>query len=215
MSSMSRAPHRPPAPRRAGPSWCSAPPRPSPLCVLPAAAPRPALVVLVGRHQARLDADAADLTARGASRGRQHGVGATSATWPDARIPRFADLWSPGSAARRGAARLWRPRRAVRRAGQRARRPAASSTSTSPARPVAPDRRQALTVLVRSGDGRPRTLVVIGSVAGDRGRQSNYVYGAAKAGPRRLRGGAGAPLHGHQRARVRDHGQARLRRHAR
>ena len=31
-------------------------------------------------------------------------------------------------------------------------------------------------------DGRPRTLVVIGSVAGDRGRQSNYVYGAAKAG---------------------------------
>ena len=31
-------------------------------------------------------------------------------------------------------------------------------------------------------DGRSRTLVVIGSVAGDRGRQSNYVYGAAKAG---------------------------------
>lgn len=29
---------------------------------------------------------------------------------------------------------------------------------------------------------KPRSLIVIGSVAGDRGRQSNYVYGAAKAG---------------------------------
>ena len=29
---------------------------------------------------------------------------------------------------------------------------------------------------------RPRTLIVIGSVAGDRGRQSNYAHGAAKAG---------------------------------
>jgi decaprenylphospho-beta-D-erythro-pentofuranosid-2-ulose 2-reductase len=28
----------------------------------------------------------------------------------------------------------------------------------------------------------PRALIVIGSVAGDRGRRSNYVYGAAKAG---------------------------------
>lgn len=32
------------------------------------------------------------------------------------------------------------------------------------------------------GRDKPCTLVVIGSVAGDRGRQSNYVYGAAKAG---------------------------------
>lgn len=32
------------------------------------------------------------------------------------------------------------------------------------------------------GQDRPCALVVIGSVAGDRGRQSNYVYGAAKAG---------------------------------
>lgn len=32
------------------------------------------------------------------------------------------------------------------------------------------------------GRGKPCDLVVIGSVAGDRGRQSNYVYGAAKAG---------------------------------
>ena len=34
----------------------------------------------------------------------------------------------------------------------------------------------------RLGRDRPCTLVVIGSVAGDRGRRSNYVYGAAKAG---------------------------------
>ncbi len=32
------------------------------------------------------------------------------------------------------------------------------------------------------GRQKPCVLVVIGSVAGDRGRQSNYVYGAAKAG---------------------------------
>ena len=29
---------------------------------------------------------------------------------------------------------------------------------------------------------RPRSIIVISSVAGDRGRRSNYVYGAAKAG---------------------------------
>lgn len=37
----------------------------------------------------------------------------------------------------------------------------------------------AASLLERQGSG---ALVVVGSVAGDRGRQSNYVYGAAKAG---------------------------------
>lgn len=32
------------------------------------------------------------------------------------------------------------------------------------------------------GQGRDKHIIAIGSVAGDRGRQSNYVYGAAKAG---------------------------------
>ena len=31
-------------------------------------------------------------------------------------------------------------------------------------------------------DNRPRTIIIIGSAAGDRGSRSNYVYGAAKAG---------------------------------
>ena len=43
---------------------------------------------------------------------------------------------------------------------------------------------------------RPRTLVVIGSVAGDRGRQSNYVYGAAKAGLDAFAEGLAHRLHG-------------------
>ncbi len=43
---------------------------------------------------------------------------------------------------------------------------------------------------------RPRTMVVIGSVAGDRGRQSNYVYGAAKAGLDAFAEGLAHRLHG-------------------
>ena len=44
--------------------------------------------------------------------------------------------------------------------------------------------------------GPPRTLIVIGSVAGDRGRQSNYVYGAAKAGLDAFAEGLAHRLHG-------------------
>ena len=45
-------------------------------------------------------------------------------------------------------------------------------------------------------DQKPRTLIVIGSVAGDRGRQSNYVYGAAKAGLDAFAEGLAHRLHG-------------------
>lgn len=44
--------------------------------------------------------------------------------------------------------------------------------------------------------GPPRTLIVIGSVAGDRGRRSNYVYGAAKAGLDAFAEGLAHRLHG-------------------
>jgi short-subunit dehydrogenase len=43
---------------------------------------------------------------------------------------------------------------------------------------------------------RPRWIVVLGSVAGDRGRRSNYVYGAAKAGLAAFAEGLGHRLHG-------------------
>jgi NAD(P)-dependent dehydrogenase (short-subunit alcohol dehydrogenase family) len=43
---------------------------------------------------------------------------------------------------------------------------------------------------------RPRFIVVIGSVAGDRGRRSNYVYGAAKAGLAAFAEGLAHRLHG-------------------
>jgi len=39
-----------------------------------------------------------------------------------------------------------------------------------------------LAIIARWDRGRPLTLIVIGSVAGDRGRGSNFVYGAAKGG---------------------------------
>ncbi len=43
---------------------------------------------------------------------------------------------------------------------------------------------------------KPRFIVVIGSVAGDRGRRSNYVYGAAKAGLAAFAEGLAHRLHG-------------------
>jgi short-subunit dehydrogenase len=43
---------------------------------------------------------------------------------------------------------------------------------------------------------RPRTIIVIGSVAGERGRRSNYVYGAAKAGLAALTEGLAHRLYG-------------------
>jgi short-subunit dehydrogenase len=45
-------------------------------------------------------------------------------------------------------------------------------------------------------DGKPRTLIVLGSVAGDRGRMSNYVYGSAKAGLDAFCEGLAHRLHG-------------------
>lgn len=46
------------------------------------------------------------------------------------------------------------------------------------------------------GRDKPCGLVVIGSVAGDRGRQSNYVYGAAKAGLDAFAEGLAHRVHG-------------------
>jgi short-subunit dehydrogenase len=43
---------------------------------------------------------------------------------------------------------------------------------------------------------KPRTIIAIGSVAGDRGRRSNYVYGAAKAGLAAFVEGIAHRLHG-------------------
>jgi short-subunit dehydrogenase len=43
---------------------------------------------------------------------------------------------------------------------------------------------------------KPRTIIAIGSVAGERGRRSNYVYGAAKAGLAAFAEGLAHRLHG-------------------
>jgi decaprenylphospho-beta-D-erythro-pentofuranosid-2-ulose 2-reductase len=129
-------------------------------------------LVLVGRNEARLAAVAADLTARGASSVEFH----------------TADLAAtPSSASNLAAWVANRPVAVILLAygilGDQARAEAdvgyaaevlATDFSSAAAWCLA-----AANLLEAQGVG---ALVVVGSVAGDRGRQSNYVYGAAKAG---------------------------------
>ena len=61
-------------------------------------------------------------------------------------------------------------------------------------------------------DNRPRTIIVIGSAAGDRGKRSNYVYGSAKAGLAAFAEGVGPPPARNKPARIA--GETWLRRHA-
>jgi decaprenylphospho-beta-D-erythro-pentofuranosid-2-ulose 2-reductase len=131
-------------------------------------------LVLVGRQPARLDAVAADLTARGAA---AVAIVATDlADMADAE-PRFADM----------IARLGPPDEVILAYGVLGEQAAAQDSAEETRRLIDVNFTSAALWLQLAAkhlvaDGRPRTLVVIGSVAGDRGRQSNYVYGAAKAG---------------------------------
>ncbi len=135
--------------------------------------------VLVGRQAARLSSIGDDLTARGAS------DIATVATdlgdMADAET-RFADMM----------VHLGLPDEVVLAYGVLGEQAAAQDSAEETRRIIDVNFTSAalwlqlaakvLTEPQHLADGRSRTLVVIGSVAGDRGRQSNYVYGAAKAG---------------------------------
>lgn len=129
-------------------------------------------LALVGRQAARLDAMAGDLTARGATQVDTHA----------------ADLAKPKSAEKQLAAfAAGRPVRAVLLFYGVLGDQAQAEADIAHAREVlAVDFTSAAewclaaaNLLEAQGRG---ALVVVGSVAGDRGRQSNYVYGAAKAG---------------------------------
>ncbi len=135
--------------------------------------------VLVGRQAERLTSIGDDLTARGAS-----GI-ATVATdlgnMVDAET-RFTDMMG----------RLGPPDEVVLAYGVLGEQAAAQDSAEETRRIIDVNFTSAALWLQLAAklltepklltDGRTRTLVVIGSVAGDRGRQSNYVYGAAKAG---------------------------------
>ena len=136
-------------------------------------------LVLVGRHQERLAAIAADLTARGAA---EVATVATDLADMAGAEARFADMMS----------RLGPPDEVVLAYGVLGEQSAAQDSAEETRRIIDVNFTSAalwlqlaakvLTEPRHLADGRFRTLVVIGSVAGDRGRQSNYVYGAAKAG---------------------------------
>lgn len=149
--------------------------------------------VLVGRHQARLDTVAADLTARGAV----------------AAVAVESDLGDMADAESRFAtmiARLGPPDEVLLAYGVLGEQAAAQDSAEETRRVIDVNFTSAalwlqlaaktLTAPHLAGDGCARTLVVIGSVAGDRGRQSNYVYGAAKAGLDAFAEGLAHRLHG-------------------
>ena len=131
-------------------------------------------LVLVGRQESRLDAIAADLRARGA--GEVACIATDLGDMADAET-RFAGM----------VARLGPPDEVLLAYGVLGEQSAAQDSAEETRRIIDVNFTSAALWLQLAAkhlvaDGRPRTLVVIGSVAGDRGRQSNYVYGAAKAG---------------------------------
>jgi short-subunit dehydrogenase len=131
-----------------------------------------ASLVLVGRNPERLEAVARDLTARGAPEVETAVVDLAKAKDPKARLA----AWAKGGPL--GGVYLF-----YGVLGDQAR----AETDLAHAREVldtdftsAALWSLAAAEMLEAQDA--GSLVVVGSVAGDRGRQSNYVYGAAKAG---------------------------------
>ena len=136
-------------------------------------AERGASLVLVGRNEAHLRANADDLVARGATavstqirdlaRSLDHDAIVselmTSNSAPDEVLIAYGTLEQPG--------------RTVRDIAYA--RELIDTNFTTAALWL-------LAVIARRDQNRPLNLVVIGSVAGDRGRARNLVYGAAKSG---------------------------------
>ena len=131
-----------------------------------------AIIGLVGRNVGRLDGIADDLRARGATRVETFDVDFTTAVVP----PELADMVSKLGGLNHvilaygvlGEQALAEKDLAV-----------AQSIIEVNFRSAAAWTLAVAEVLERQGRG---SLVVLGSVAGDRGRRSNYIYGAAKAG---------------------------------
>lgn len=131
-------------------------------------ADRPAELLLIGRNPGHLDALAADLRARGA-RCRVHAADLLDpeAPWPEILGTAEWDLLLIAHGSLPDQATILDDPHATGRE--------IDINFISPVRIAAACAR----ILENQGKG---TLAVFGSVAGDRGRRSNYLYGASKAG---------------------------------
>ena len=132
-----------------------------------------AAFVLVGRNGERLSTIAADLKARGASEA----------------VPVTSDLADMSSCERRFldfCARLAMPDQVLIAYGTLGDQPAAEDDAEATRTIIDVNFTSTALWLQMAAKhlsrDRPRSIIVISSVAGDRGRRSNYVYGAAKAG---------------------------------
>lgn len=133
-----------------------------------------ARLVLAGRNVDRLNQVAADLAARGAAEARTWPVDFVASADAAAELARMADrLGGPADAILLFFGVLGDQALAERDPGEAARILDVNFTAAA-AWCLA-----AAALLERQKAG---VLVVVSSVAGDRGRRSNYVYGAAKAG---------------------------------
>ncbi len=143
--------------------------------------------VLVGRRADRLEAVRADLEARGAS--RVIAVASDLADMTDSET-RFLDF----------IVRLGPPDEVLLAYGVLGSQGTAETDPDETRRVIDVNFTSAAVWLQLAAkhlcDGRPRSLIVIGSVAGDRGRRSNYVYGAAKAALDAFAEGLAHRLHG-------------------
>lgn len=147
-----------------------------------------AAFTLIGRRPDRLDTIAADLMARGASKATT--VCSDLANMQDCE-KRFAAFCQE----------LGMPDQMLLAYGVLGDQAAAESVAEETRRVLDVNFTSAalwLQVAARAlaADNRPRTIIVLGSTAGDRGRRSNYVYGAAKAGLAAFTEGLAHRLHG-------------------
>ena len=150
-------------------------------------APSGARFVLVGRNPGRLESVGLDLKARGAA--DAHAVPADLADMADC-AKRFA-AFTEGAGL---------PDEVIIAYGVLGRQEEAESNPEETRRIIDVNFTSAalwlqVAAAALRGD-KPRSLVVIGSVAGDRGRRSNYVYGSAKAGLDAFAEGVAHRLHG-------------------
>jgi NAD(P)-dependent dehydrogenase (short-subunit alcohol dehydrogenase family) len=149
-------------------------------------APSGAQFVLVGRNPGRLKAVALDLKARGAA--DAVAMPSDLADMADC-APRFAAFIEGGT-----------PDEVIIAYGVLGRQEVAETDPGEARRIIDVNFTSAalwlqVAAAALTGD-KPRSIVVIGSVAGDRGRRSNYVYGSAKAGLDVFAEGLAHRLHG-------------------
>lgn len=133
-----------------------------------------ARLILAGRDTEELALTAADLRLRGASAATVEGFDAEDMASIDALAARVQQQTSPGGLDIFLAVGLM-PDQAAMAADPALATRCLTANFTGPARLL-------LALVPQLEAGRAGRVIVLGSVAGDRGRFSNYIYGSAKAG---------------------------------